>query len=90
MLNSMEISLQYSKRVSLILHLQLKGDEFLNKIQELLNTSLSGSCVYSLTSLLEIVPQDTGMHSIYSIIPNLLSNYRLDFVSMGLFDSLAT
>lgn len=90
MLNSMEISLQYSKRVSLILHLQLKGDEFLNKIQELLNTSLSGSCVYSLTSLLEIVPQDTGMHSIYSIIPNLLSNYRLDFVSMGLFYSLAT
>lgn len=90
MLNSMEISLQYSKRVSLILHLQLKGDEFLNKIQELLNTSLRGSCVYSLTSLLEIVPQDTGMHSIYSIIPNLLSNYRLDFVSMGLFDSLAT
>lgn len=90
MLNSMEISLQYSKRVSLILHLQLKGDEFLNKIQELLNTSLSGSCVYSLTSLLEIVPQDTGMHSIYSIMSNLLSNYRLDFVSMGLFDSLAT
>lgn len=86
----MKIPLQYSKRVSLILHLQLKGDEFLNKIQELLNTSLSGSCVYSLTSLLEIVLQDTGMHSIYPIIPNLLSDYRLDFVSMGLLDSLVT
>lgn len=72
MLNSMKISLQYNKRVSLILHLQLKGDEFLNKAQELLNTSLRGSCLHSLTSLLEIVSEDTGMHSIYPIIPDLL------------------
>lgn len=69
MLNSMKIFLQYDKTVSLILCLQLKGDEFLNNIQESLNTSLRGS----ITSLLEIVSEDTGMHSIYPIIPTLLS-----------------
>lgn len=90
MLNSMKISLQYNKRVSFILHLQLKSDEFLNKVQELLNTFLRGSCLHSLISLLEIVSEDTGMHTICPIIPNLLDIWRLDFVSMGLFSSLAT